>query len=92
MGESNMVVSAYRWYRHLQQYYSHPSILALRIVLHSPTDSVLKKNNQTAKATIFFLIKAHRAMQNMDSEFLFCSQFAKQKLCPVLCFFVFYRL
>ena len=26
MGESNTVVSAYTLYRHLQQYYSHPSI------------------------------------------------------------------
>ena len=29
MGESNTVASAYTWYRHLQQYCSHPSIYIL---------------------------------------------------------------
>ena len=35
---------------------------------------------------IFFLINAPGAMQNIDREPLFCSQFTKQKVCPILYF------
>ena len=35
--------------------------------------------------TVFLLINAPRAMQNRDREPLFCTQFAKQKVCPTLC-------
>ena len=37
--------------------------------------------------TVFLLINAPRAMQNMDREPLRCTQFAKQKVCPILFFF-----
>ena len=41
--------------------------------------------------TVFLLINAPRAMQNLDREPLFCTQFAKQKY-SVLYFFLFLRL
>ena len=57
MGESNTVVSAYTTYRHLQQYYSHPSIfvivenmLNLGVVPSFVEEIKVSKNNQIARA------------------------------------------
>ena len=40
--------------------------------------------------TVFLLINAPAAMQNIGREPLFCTQFAKQKVYPILYFFVFW--
>ena len=49
-------------------------------------------DNTTGKgenaATVFLLINTSGAVQNIDREPLFCAQFAKQKVCPILHFFV----
>ena len=34
--------------------------------------------------TVILLINAPRAMQSIDREPLFCTQFAKQKVCPIV--------
>ena len=38
----------------------------------------------------FLLINAPRVMKNMDGEPLFCTQFAKQKVCPIFYFYFFF--
>ena len=38
------------------------------------------------KRAIFLLINAPGAMQNIDREPLVCTQFTKQKVCPILYF------
>ena len=49
MGESNTVVSAYTLYRHLQQYWSHPSILAVRV---NKGSSVASDQDQTLECAL----------------------------------------
>ena len=39
--------------------------------------------------TVFLLINAPGAMQNIDREHLFCTQFAKQNICTILYVIVF---
>ena len=39
--------------------------------------------DEIIKCTVFLLINAPRAMQNIVREPLFCTQFAKQKVCPI---------
>ena len=50
----------------------------------------LHKINQ--EPTIFLLINAPGAMQNIDREPLFCTQFAKQKVCPIVYIIVFLEM
>ena len=36
------------------------------------------------QGTVFLLINAPGAMRNIDREPLFCTEFTKQKVCPIL--------
>ena len=58
----------------------------LKVIIH-------KNENRTSTPkkvyTLFLLLNASGAMQNIDREPLFCTQFAKQNICPTLHFFVF---
>ena len=43
--------------------------------------------------TVFLLINAPRAMQSIDREPLFCTQFAKKNVCPIVpAVQVFYKI
>ena len=53
------------------------------------------KNEESIQVTslhqnnVFFLMNTPGAMQNIDWEPSFCTQFAKQKVCPILYIIVF---
>ena len=46
-----------------------------------------KGQRNTFRITVFLLINTPGATQNIDFEPLFCIQFAKQKVCPIMYFF-----
>ena len=69
---------------------SYPTISSKAYILgFNKMDLIIPPQNWN-QPTIFLLINAPGAMQNMDREpFFFCAQFAKERVCPTMYFFVF---
>ena len=54
-------------------------------------NSRITEKRQTILSSIFLLINVPGAVQIQDRKPIFCTQFAEQKVCLVLYFFLFYR-
>ena len=52
--------------------------------ISSILSALLIELSQKVMNTVFLLIHAPRAMPSIDREPLFCTQFAKQKVCPIV--------
>ena len=83
MSESNIFVSAYTTYRHLQQYCSHPSIYSLKSLLCDHFATLFKKK----KKETFFVHESYITFESMRMTY-----FVSIALGTFNCLLMFYSI